>query len=398
MNGVVPQANGESSKVKVKVRVNISGLFNVSGATITEKVENAPSADEQEPMDVDNSAEKTPDDAAGTEASDNQQQEQPTAAEDGAGDSPKELSSVNDIADVEPATNDADTADKENAAEKKGKPEKKKQTVKTIDLPIVANVVRMSKDVVNFYMEQEGKMIMQDKMEKERADSKNAVEEYVYEMRDKLSGALSEFMIEADRESFLRQLEDTENWLYEDGECEVKQVYTDRLAALKKIGQVVVNRFRQWSERPQAFELLGQAIQQMFKVLDAYSDKDEKYDHIELAEMEKVKNAALDKHSWLEKNLGLCNQQPTYADPVVTVTQINSQRESLLSTCNPIINKPKPKPKEEPPKDGMKPPADDGAAATNGPDASQPDDAAAESEEKEGQVDSGDIKADMELD
>jgi len=36
-----------------------------------------------------------------------------------------------------------------------------------------------------------------------------------------------------DRESFLRQLEDTENWLYEDGECEVKQVYTDRLAALK---------------------------------------------------------------------------------------------------------------------------------------------------------------------
>ena len=40
-------------------------------------------------------------------------------------------------------------------------------------------------------------MIMQDKMEKERADSKNAVEEYVYEMRDKLSGALSEFMTEA---------------------------------------------------------------------------------------------------------------------------------------------------------------------------------------------------------
>jgi len=40
-------------------------------------------------------------------------------------------------------------------------------------------------------------MIMQDKMEKERAESKNAVEEYVYEMRDKLSGPLSEFMTEA---------------------------------------------------------------------------------------------------------------------------------------------------------------------------------------------------------
>ena len=33
--------------------------------------------------------------------------------------------------------------------------EKKKQTVKTIDLPIVATVIRMSKETVNLYMEQE---------------------------------------------------------------------------------------------------------------------------------------------------------------------------------------------------------------------------------------------------
>ena len=46
-----------------------------------------------------------------------------------------------------------------------------------------------------------------------------------------------------------------------------------------------------------------------------------------MAEMEKVKNATLDKHSWLEKNSGLCNQQPVYADPVVTISQINAQRE-----------------------------------------------------------------------
>jgi len=71
----------------------------------------------------------------------------------------------------------------------------------------------------------------------------------------------------------------------------------------------------------------------------------------------------------------------------------------LLSTCNPIINKPKPKPKEEPPKDGMKPAEDDGtAAATNGPDANQLDDAAAKTQDKDGQVDSDDVKADMELD
>lgn len=36
-------------------------------------------------------------------------------------------------------------------------------------------------------------MMMQDKLEKERCDAKNAVEEYVYEMRDKLCGPYEEF-------------------------------------------------------------------------------------------------------------------------------------------------------------------------------------------------------------
>ena len=40
-------------------------------------------------------------------------------------------------------------------------------------------------------------MISQDRLEKERADAKNAVEEYVYEMREKISDALSDFISEA---------------------------------------------------------------------------------------------------------------------------------------------------------------------------------------------------------
>jgi heat shock 70kDa protein 4 len=52
----VPQSNGESSKIKVKVRVNINGIFSVSSATMTEKIENT--AEEAEPMDVDGEKEK----------------------------------------------------------------------------------------------------------------------------------------------------------------------------------------------------------------------------------------------------------------------------------------------------------------------------------------------------
>lgn len=39
-------------------------------------------------------------------------------------------------------------------------------------------------------------MIMQDKLEKERNDAKNAVEEYVYDMRDKLCSIYEKFVSE----------------------------------------------------------------------------------------------------------------------------------------------------------------------------------------------------------
>lgn len=38
-----------------------------------------------------------------------------------------------------------------------------------------------------------------------------------------------------DRDALSLRLEDTENWLYEDGEDQSKQVYIDKLAELKVI-------------------------------------------------------------------------------------------------------------------------------------------------------------------
>lgn len=52
---MVPQASGESSKVKVKVRVNIHGIFSVSSASL---VELQKSEEEEESMDTEQSTEK----------------------------------------------------------------------------------------------------------------------------------------------------------------------------------------------------------------------------------------------------------------------------------------------------------------------------------------------------
>ena len=61
----------------------------------------------------------------------------------------------------------------------------------------------------------------------------NAVEEYVYDLRSRLCEELEKFVAEEERSSLSNELEDTENWLYEDGEDCQKQVYVDKLDSLK---------------------------------------------------------------------------------------------------------------------------------------------------------------------
>lgn len=53
--------------------------------------------------------------------------------------------------------------------------------------------------------------------------------------------------------------------------------------------------------------------------------QDEKYSHIDKADMDKVEQNWKEKMDWFEKNLNLSKQCPLCEDPVVTVSQIQSQ-------------------------------------------------------------------------
>lgn len=78
-------------------------------------------------------------------------------------------------------------------------------------------------------------MIANDRQEKERIDARNALEEYVYELRGKLTSEddLATFVSDNERQSLTNMLEQMENWLYEEGEDCTRQVYAERLASLK---------------------------------------------------------------------------------------------------------------------------------------------------------------------
>lgn len=134
-------------------------------------------------------------------------------------------------------------------------------------------------------------MNYQDELEQQKKDAKNAVEEYVYEMRDKvcddvyimygdlialhhqLSDPLAEFVTDKEKEDFSRELTATEDWLYDEGEDQPKKVYVKRLEELKKTGDMVVLRELEWRERPRAFEELASTIIHYEKILTQYKDE-----------------------------------------------------------------------------------------------------------------------------
>lgn len=55
----------------------------------------------------------------------------------------------------------------------------------------------------------------------------------MYDIRGRIYEELEKYISEGDREKLGLMLEDTENWLYEDGEDCKKQVYLDKLTELK---------------------------------------------------------------------------------------------------------------------------------------------------------------------
>uniref|UniRef100_A0A4W4F6R4 Heat shock protein 4a n=1 Tax=Electrophorus electricus TaxID=8005 RepID=A0A4W4F6R4_ELEEL len=279
---VTPQASGESSKVKVKVRVSVHGIFSVSSASLVEVLK--PSEGE-EPMET-------------------------------------------------------DTATKEEETEKQ-------QNTPPSPLPL-DSICHL-----RFVFSPQGKMIMQDKLEKERNDAKNGVEEYVYEMREKLHGALEKFVSEEDRDAFALKLEDVENWLYEEGEDQQKQVYIDKLSELKKLGQPIQERALEAEERPKAFDELGKQIQQYMKILEAYKAKDELYDHLDELEVMKVEKQVNDGMNWMNSKMNEQMKRSLTQEPVVKVREIQAKTKEVYSACNPTLSKPKPK--VEPPKEEKEP-------------------------------------------
>lgn len=326
INKVTPTVDGQSSKVKVKVRVNIHGIFTVSSAVLMEQKTTESEEKNGEAMQVD------ADNATDNEAVNHAPNLEAEKMDDDPSKPDEESNTLNEKKSEQPAN------------------KKPKTITKHIDLPIEKDVREISKSELDVLLEQEGKMMAQDRLEKERVDAKNAVEEYVYEMRGKINDQLSPYITEQDKAVFSCLLDDTENWLYDEGEEQQKHVYVTKLEEMKNIGDPVRKRRWEYEQRPQALEEFGKTLQLARKAVESYKNAEEKYIHLEQKKMAEVEKAIKD----MEKRYDEASLSSSlYQDPPVSVEQIRRDKQEFENVVNPILNTPKPKP--EPPKDAPVP-------------------------------------------
>merc|ERR1712232_1526796 len=118
-------------------------------------------------------------------------------------------------------------------------------------------------------------------------------------MRDKISldSQLGTFCTPEEKSKLTSSLENTENWLYEDGFDAKKSVYADKLKELKVIGDVIEFRQTEAQQRPNAMSALQRTVEKYNTWLNTNSTE-EQYSHITEEELQKCREIADSTASW----------------------------------------------------------------------------------------------------
>ena len=222
---------------------------------------------------------------------------------------------------------------------------KKVKTTKLVPLTVTEHKPFVLSDAqINGLLETENEFAAQDHHEAEKSNAKNALEEYIYYIRDKLleNDEAKVFIREDDAAAFAAKLSALEDWLYDEGDDTERQAYAERLAGLKALGDPALARAKEAEARPAAEEAFRKALVFGRKFVDLHAAGDELYSHIDGLEAAKVKLELDAADKWLADALAAQAKLPAYENPVTTAAKLDAQREVVTRAIKPIIGKPKP--------------------------------------------------------
>ncbi|CAM0909445.1 unnamed protein product [Alopecurus aequalis] len=196
------------------------------------------------------------------------------------------------------------------------------------ELPIVETIYGvMSKQELLEAQEQEQQLAYQDKLVERTKERKNALESYVYDTRNKLSERYRSFATDSEREEISVNLQQTEEWLYEEGDDETEAVYISKLEEIKKLVDPIENRCKDEEVRAEATrELLKRIVDHRMAAKS-----------LSLPERDAIDNECTKAEAWLRESSQLQESLPKNVDPVVWSHEIKKMEEELDMSCSNIV-------------------------------------------------------------
>ncbi|KAJ6397104.1 hypothetical protein OIU77_022028 [Salix suchowensis] len=158
-------------------------------------------------------------------------------------------------------------------------------------------------------------------------DKKNALESYVYEMRDKIFSKYESFATESDRDEISINLQKTEEWLYEDEpDDESENIYNQKLEDLRKLIDPIEIRYKEDEAREKARKDL----------LSCIADYRMNARSLAASERDAVINECNKAEKWLQEKIQQQDSLPKNVDPVLWSSEIKRKAEGFDATCKYI--------------------------------------------------------------
>jgi len=320
----------ETTKIKVKVALDKHGILSMESATAIQEQEVPEVVEEAKPETP--AEQEAPAPAPPSEV----------AAAEGAEGSAAAPEGTPDVSDAPPP-----------------EPEKKapKKKIKKVDLEFTTTGSGITPKELMEAQEREGNMAIMDKLLAETSQAMNDLESSVYSLRDAISGRLSDFLVDADKEALGSKLTKMEDWLYDEGFDADKATYEGKLKEIKGDFADGEGRALEADKRPDAINALDKAIE---KFTTFAQSADEAYAHIDAEEKKKAGAEAAAAQAWLTDAKAKIDATPKTADVPVKAAEIDAKFAELAKVCDPIMSTPKPTPMEQEP---PAPPAEPSPAA-----------------------------------
>lgn len=137
-----------------------------------------------------------------------------------------------------------------------------KKLVKKDDLIIEISSAALDESERQKLFEHESSLVVADKLVADTEDRKNALEEYIYELRGKLEDQYAKFASDAEKSKLTTLLQKAEDWLYDDGYDSTKAKYIAKYEELASIGNLIKGRYlADQEEKKQAIRQKQEASQ-----------------------------------------------------------------------------------------------------------------------------------------